>query len=74
MLISLNPTSVHGAMKFAVVRFSNVICSRGSVIPKIELQIRRGGPVTLTYSDMDRFFISIPEAAYLVLQSGRISR
>ena len=60
--------------KFAVVRFGNVIRSRGSIIPKLERQIRRGGPVTLTHPDMERFFMSIPEAAYLVLQSGGISQ
>ena len=60
--------------KYVVVRFGNVIRSRGSVIPIFERQIRNGGPVTVTHLEMERFFMSIPEAAYLVLHSGGIAR
>ncbi len=63
-----------GTTKFIVVRFGNVIRSRGSIIPIFERQIRNGGPVTVTHPDMERFFMSIPEAAYLVLQSGGVAR
>jgi FlaA1/EpsC-like NDP-sugar epimerase len=59
--------------KFVVVRFGNVIRSRGSIIPIFERQILNGGPVTVTHPEMQRFFMSIPEAAYLVLQSGGIA-
>ena len=62
-----------GKTKFVVVRFGNVIRSRGSIIPVFERQIREGGPVTVTDPGMERFFMSIPEAVYLVLQSGGIA-
>jgi FlaA1/EpsC-like NDP-sugar epimerase len=63
-----------GKGKFIVVRFGNVIRSRGSIIPIFERQIRNGGPITLTDPRMERFFMSIPEAAYLVMQSGGVAR
>lgn len=87
---AVNPTNIMGATKrytekiisayrdsntvFTCVRFGNVLGSNGSVIPLFKKQIKHMGPVTVTHPEITRFFMTIPEAAQLVLQSGSYAR
>ncbi|MDC0304884.1 polysaccharide biosynthesis protein [bacterium] len=59
---------------FSMVRFGNVLGSSGSVIPRFHSQIESGGPLTVTHKDVNRFFMTIPEAAQLVIQAGAMGK
>ena len=74
ILQALAENAKNAGTRFCMVRFGNVLDSSGSVVPKFRQQIREGGRITLTHPDVMRYFMSIPEAAQLVIQAGAMSK
>ena len=72
--LAATQASKQSCTKFSMVRFGNVLGSSGSVVPKFRQQIRDGGPITLTHPEVTRYFMTIPEAAQLVIQAGAMAK
>jgi FlaA1/EpsC-like NDP-sugar epimerase len=74
VLQALDKSKVNTDTRFCMVRFGNVLGSSGSVVPLFRRQIKEGGPITLTHEDITRYFMTIPEAAQLVIQAGAMGK
>ncbi|MFN3689839.1 MAG: polysaccharide biosynthesis protein, partial [Fimbriimonadales bacterium] len=69
----ISALACEGETEFAIVRFGNVLGSRGSLIPTLQSQIEQGGPVRITHPEMQRYFMSVNEAVHLILRAGAFS-
>lgn len=74
ILQAIAANAKNAGTRFCMVRFGNVLDSSGSVVPKFRQQIREGGPISLTHPEVTRYFMTIPEAAQLVIQAGAMAK
>jgi len=74
LMFQAQALKLNGGRHYSCVRFGNVLGSRGSVVPIFREQIKNGGPVTITHPEVERYFMTIPEAAQLIIQAGALGQ